>query len=184
MIERVREDTHLLRRVPVLVDSRMQVSRVHARGDAGHPPQRRREARADQVRRAQCAHEHENPSEDEGARDPGLGALDAREGLAHAKDDGVTRDRGAPLEKAQVADVRKLHRRVTDSGPKELRRRTVLAFLFRERLTGVRARVGREELRLVGRGPRAGDEREQQRRAAVVWLVAHVALRLRPQFRG
>ena len=60
----------------------MQVAGVHARGDGGHPAQRARDARADQVGAEQRAGEREDAREDERARDAALGAGDRGQRLA------------------------------------------------------------------------------------------------------
>ena len=69
VVEGVGEHPHLVALRPGVVDARVQVAGVDARGDRRHPPQRPRDARADQIGGEQRAREREQAGEDERARD-------------------------------------------------------------------------------------------------------------------
>ncbi len=75
VVEGVREDHHLVALAPVVLHARVEVARVHAGRDLGHPAQRPRYARGDQQRGDQRAAEAEQRSEDERAGDAALGVL-------------------------------------------------------------------------------------------------------------
>ena len=84
VVEGVGEHAHLVALPAGVVDARVQVAGVDARGDRGHPAQRARHARADQVGAEQRADEREHAGEDERARDAVLGVRDGRQRLADA----------------------------------------------------------------------------------------------------
>ena len=84
VVEGVGEHPHLLALTARVVDARVQVAGVDARRDRRHPPQRPRDARADQIGGEQRADEREQAREDERARDAVLGLRDRRERLADA----------------------------------------------------------------------------------------------------
>ncbi len=106
VIEGVGEDRHLVALPTRVVNARMQVARVHPRSHRGHPAQRPRQARADQIRGQQRAGERQQPGEDESAGDATLRAHDARQRLADAdRHDHAPADTHAALEHPQIADV-------------------------------------------------------------------------------
>ncbi len=106
VVEGVGEHLDLLALAARVVDPRVQVARIDARRDGGHPAQRAREARAEQVGGEQRARERQQAGEDERARDAALGMCDGRERLADADRHGQgARHVHDPLEQAQVADV-------------------------------------------------------------------------------
>ena len=106
VVEGVGQHRDLVALAARVVDARVQVAGVHARGHRGHPAQRARQARADQIRGEQRAGERQEPGEDERARDALLGVRDGRQRLSDADGDAQAADERAPaLEQAQVADV-------------------------------------------------------------------------------
>ena len=84
VVEGVRQHLDLVALAARVVDARMQVAGVHARGDRRHAAQRQRDAGADQVGGEQRPREREHAGEDERARDAALGLCDRRKRLAHA----------------------------------------------------------------------------------------------------
>ena len=174
VVERVGEHPHLVPGAAGLVDARLELARVDPRGDRSHPPQRSRDARADEVGGQQRGGERERAGKDEGARDAVLGAVHRLQGLADADPHaGRAADRDAPLEQAQVADVGEGHGRVPLVGMQHAEREAVLPILLGGRLVVVGGRQA-EQLGLVGARARAGDDREQQRRAGAEGLSVDV----------
>ena len=84
VVEGVGEHPHLVPGAAGLVDPRLELARVDAGGDRRHPPQRPRDARADEVGGEQRGGERERAGEDEGARDAVLGAAHRLQRLADA----------------------------------------------------------------------------------------------------
>ena len=179
VVEGVAEHAHLARLALGVVDPRVQIAGVHTRRDRGHPPQRARDARADQVGRQQRTRQREDPGEDERPRHARLRVRDPGQRLAHAdRDVGAVAQTYVVLEQAQLADVAERQRRVAAGAREQRGRERVLVRLFGRALTVVGpGRVG-EELRAVGDGAATRDVREQHDRAGREGLIAHVLARL------
>ena len=80
VVEGVGQHAHLVALAAGVVDARVQVAGVHARGDRRHPAQRTRHARADQIRGQQRAGEREDRGEDERPRHAPLRVRDRASG--------------------------------------------------------------------------------------------------------
>ena len=175
VVEGVGEHVHLIALTAVVMDPRVQVAGVHARGHGGHAAERARHAGADQIGPEQGAQEREHAGEDERARHAPLGVCDRRQRLAHPDSHGRSAGHADhPLEQPQVADVGKRKGVVAVARRQQVRRQAVLVRLLGARLAILRGHRA-EQLGTVGCRSRPWDDGEQQRRARAEWLVANVA---------
>jgi hypothetical protein len=91
----------------------MQVSGVHPRRHRGHPAQRVRQARAEEIGGEQGSGERQQAREDEGARDASLRVRDRRQRLAHPNRHAQPAGHAhQALEQPQIAHVGERQRRI------------------------------------------------------------------------